>query len=310
MAVTPLTNPPVPANSNLTRGMYVWVTTNASQDPLNTDASQQNLINFCGTNGVNMIFLDIWNYLGGNNYTNAKASTLRKFLDLAHRSGVKVFALTGNTDWGLNHAWVMKNILYRLNHFNAMGATPTSSFVTAPQFDGVMYDVEYWTVPGTDNAANAAGFLDLMKATKKILGLGTLVGCFAGFYLKDTTNTRWTMNYNGKTAQDGEHIMDVADFTVVGTYRNHAANNGTDGPGQISLFQPWYEYASQSGINKSLLAGSETTNVSPAYITYFGATKSAMEAEHTLISATYSVSSNSVFWGQSVHSYDGWKVMP
>ena len=76
------------------------------------------------------------------------------------------------------------------------------------------------------------------------------------------------------------------------------------------MFQPWYEYASQSGVNKSLLAGSETTNVSPAYITYFGATKSAMEAEHTLISTTYSVGSNSVFWGQSIHSYDGWKVMP
>jgi hypothetical protein len=103
--------------------------------------------------------------------------------------------------------------------------------------------------------------------------------------------------------------MDTADLVAVGTYRNHAADNGQDGPGQISLFQPWYDYAEIEGRNFALLVGSETTNVSPSYITYYGMTKAAMETEHTAISSAFQVGTDAVFHGQCVHSYDGWKAM-
>ena len=57
------------------------------------------------------------------------------------------------------------------------------------------------------------------------------------------------------------------------------------------------------------MCGSETIDVSPAYVTYFGGTKATMEAEHTTISNLFRVTSNSTFVGQAVHSYDGWKAM-
>lgn len=301
MVVNPLSTPPVPANSNLGRGMFVWVTSTPSQDPLNTDASQQNLINFCGTQGANVVYLDIWQYLGGTNWTTAKLGKLQKFIDAAHKSGIRVYALTGNTDWGVNHSWVTKNIVYNLAFYQAEATSPTQ------KFDGVILDVEYWADGAQTPSIACPGLCDLMNMMRKNLDMP--VGCFAAFYLKDNTATRATFTYQGKTAQDGEFLMDNADFVVVGAYRDHANDNMTDGPGQISLFQPWYDYASQSGKNFILMCGSETTNVSPSYVTYFGTTKVAMEAEHTIISNTFRVGANSTFWGQCVHSYDGWKAM-
>lgn len=301
MVVNILSTPPVPPNSNLGRGMFVWVTTNSTQDPLNSDAKQNNLLNFCAAQGVNYIFLDMWNYIGSSNWTTTKLSNIRKFIDAAHRSGIKVWALAGNIDWGTNHSWVATNIVRNLLWFQ------NHTIESTKNFDGIMLDVEYWTDTNYDNSANCAGLCDLMRLFRTTLNIP--VGCFTGFFLKDNEGTRTSFTYNGKAAQDGEHLMDNSDLTVVGAYRNHANTNGTDGPGQIAFFQPWYDYASQSGLNLPLMCGSETINVSPSYVTYFGNTKTAMEAEHTLISNTFRVAANSTFIGQAIHSYDGWKAM-
>ena len=301
MVVNPLSTPPVPPNSNLGRGMFVWVTTNSSQDPLGTDQKQQALLNFCGTQGVNYVFLDMWNYLGASNWTSTKLTNLRKFIDASHKSGIKVWALAGNTDWGTNHSWVATNILKNLLWFQDQTIDSTKNF------DGIMFDAEYWTDEQLDAATNCAGLCDMMRLFRTTLNIP--VGCFTGFFLKDNDATRASFTYNGKSAQDGEHLMDNSDLTVVGAYRDHANDNGTDGPGQITFFQPWYDYASQSGKNFPLMCGSETIDITPSYVTYFGGTKTAMEAEHTTISNTFRVAGNSSFVGQCVHSYDGWKAM-
>lgn len=303
MAVNPLTNKPVPPNSNFARALWAWVTAQASQDPLDTDADQQALLSFCGTVGCNVIFMDIWRYLGGGNWTAAKLARMQLFVDAANRSGIRVMAMCGNVDWGQNHAWVMKNIVKAIVDYNAMAVKPSQ------QFDGVVYDVEYWTNETSyPPATHLPGLMDLVKATKRETNLE--VGLFAAFYLKDSTGSRALIDYCGKSAQDGEHMMDVCDFVVVGTYRNHAQDNGQDGPGQISLMQPWIDYAVTQGLNKGLYCGSETTDQTPAYITYFGKTKVQMEAEHALISNQFQVPEHSAFLGQAVHSYDGWKAMP
>lgn len=298
MAVTPLTNRPVPANSDPARALFAWLAT----DPLDTDTHQQNLINFCGTNGCDTIFLDVYGYLGGANWTAAKVTRMAQFLDLAHRSGVRVMAVAGNIDWGTNHAWVMKNVVNPIMAFNAEQTSPSKVF------DGFCLDIEYWTDPTNYPAStNLPGFCDLVKAIKAKTNL--LVGCFAAFYLKDNSATRATITYNGKTAQDGEHMMDACDFVVVGAYRNHAADNGTDGPGQETLAQPWFDYATQSGLNKLLYVGAETTNQSPAYITYFGGSKATMETQLALVSAQFKSTTNSSYSGICVNSYDGWKAL-
>ncbi len=295
MPVTALTNRPVPPNTNMARAMFAWVTATASQDPLDTDTDQQAMVNFCGTVGCNTIFLDMWLYLGGANWTATKRTRMAQFLDVAHRSGIKVFALCGNVDWGTNHQWVMKNIVEPFRAYQAI-CTKTSE-----QFDGMIFDVEYWQDEITyPPSTNLPGFCDLVVAVKRLINLP--VGCFAGFFLKDNDSTRPSISYNGKSAQDGEHLMDVCDFVVIGAYRDTAS-------AASPVFQPWYDYAIGQGRNLGLYCGSETINVSPASITYFGQTKSAMEAEHASISSTFKVATDAAFLGQCVHSYDGWKAM-
>lgn len=181
------------------------------------------------------------------------------------------------------------------------------------RFDGWSLDIEYWADPSQSAPVACPQLCDFVRAVKAITGLP--VGVFAGFYLKDNTGTRPTFSYRGKTAQDGEFMMDNADFVVVGAYRNHAADNGTDGPGQISLFQPWYDYAKQVGKDMGLYCASETQNQQPAYITYFGMTRTQMEAQHTLISAAFAPAGsvaapgNASFLGQAVDEYVSWAAM-
>lgn len=298
--VSPLTNRPVPPNSNFRRALFTWVTASSGQDPLDTDNDQQDLIDFCGDEGINVLFLDIWVYLGGSNWTNSKRDDMMKFIEAAHKSGIRVYALAGNVDWGVNHQWVMKNIVEPVVAFNS---------IVVEGFDGFILDVEYWTDEQNYPAStNLPGLCDLVKAIKAATNLE--VGLFSAFYLKDNSSTRANVSYNGKSAQDGEHMMDTADFVVVGAYRDHAEDGGSEsGPGQITLFQPWYDYAKTVGKNFGLYCGSETINTSPSYVTYYGSSKSAMETEHTKISDEFKVATNAVFLGQAIHSYDGLKAM-
>jgi len=296
MPVNPVT-PPVPQNSNFARAMYVYL----NPDPINNDNNTQTLLNFCRDNGVNTVFMDMWSYLGGANWTSTKLSRMQIFVDAAHKSGINVFAYAGNTDWPVNQQWVMKNIVQPIQKFNNLGVDASK------QFDGVHLDVEYWTDEQLDPAVYLPGLCDLGKAIRTVLNKP--VGCFAGFFLKDNTGTRPVVSYNGKSAQEGEHLMDVFDHVVVGAYRDHADDNGTDGPGQKTLFQPWYDYAKTMGKNFGLYCGSETMNLTPTYVTYFGQGKNFMETEHTKISQAFAVPSNAVFLGQAVHHYDTYKQM-
>lgn len=297
MAVNPVTVP-VPQNNNLARAMYVYL----NPDPIGTDINLQNLLNFSRDNGVNFWFLDIYTYLGGANWTPTKLTRMQLALEMAHKSGIRVYAYAGDVGWGQLQAWVMKNIIQPLKKFQDL------AIYEYHQFDGVHFDVEYWNDEVTyDPTVHLPGLCDLAKATRTFLSVP--VSCFAGWFLKDNTGTRPSISYNGKSAQDGEHMMDVFDNVVVGNYRDHANDNGTDGIGQISMFQPWYDYASQVGKNFGLFAASETINISPAYVTYFGQTKTAMEAEHTLISNAFRVETNATFLGQCVHEYNVYKGM-
>lgn len=301
MTTNPVT-PPVPANNNYARSIFVWGAT----DEITSDTNKQNLLNWCRDRGINTVFLDIWRFLGGSNWTTTNKDNVAEFIDAAHKSGIQVYALAGNVDWAVNQAWVSKNIIQPLAKYQAMHNTSFPKSL----FDGVIFDIEYWTDEGTyPPSTNLPGLCDLVRATRTRLNIP--VGVFSAFYLKDNTASRPDISYNGKSAQDGEHLMDVCDFVVVGAYRDTANFNfGNGQPGQIDLFQPWYDYASQSCKNYLLYCGLETINISPSYITYFGQTRTYMEGEQTTISNQFQVANNSVFLGAAIHDYSGHKAMP
>lgn len=298
MAVNPVT-PPVPQNNNVIRAVYNYL----NPDNIGTDAKLQAFLNFLSANGANLVFQDIYAWLGGANWSAANLAKMQKAVNYMHLSGIRVFAYAGNTDWGQNQQWVQKNIIYPLLKYQDLA--PSIPY----RFDGLHLDVEYWTDQAQQASVACPQLCDLARNAKKTLDIP--IGCFAAFYLKDNSGTRPSFSYQGKTAQDGEFLMDNFDQVVVGAYRNHAADNGTDGPGQISFFQPWYDYMNQAGKNVGLLCGSECQNIQPAYTTYFGMTRTQMEAQHALIASAFmpAPSIQSVFLGQAIDSYGAWAAM-
>lgn len=298
MTVNALSSPPSPQNSNMDRAMFVWVgTVGSANDPLSTDAKQNTLITFCGNNGVNVLFLDIWTYLGGGNWSAANRDTMKKFIAVCHASGIRVMALTGNSDWGHNLQWVGKNIIKRIAEFNSAGESVATTYEGA-WFDGVMYDVEYWTVGGYNAQAELPGFLDLMRSTKQVLGIP--VGCFSTQWLV-TSGAAQSCTYGGVTQLEGYHLMDVADHVAVACYNN-------SGSTQISMMQASMDYATGSVGKAGLWCGSET-GTGLGNQSYNGGTKATMETQHTLVSAQFAVTGSLSFRGQCIDAYASYSTM-
>ena len=295
---------PTPPNNNLDRAMFVWCgAAGSAGDPLATDVKQQNLLNFCASNGVNVLFLDIWGYLGGGNWSTAHYQSMTKFVHYAHASGIRVMALAGNTDWGQNQQWVMNNIVRHVAQYNAL-ADSASTTNDAAAFDGLMLDVEYWTVPGY-SAADPQGLCDLMKACKAILNVP--VGCFATQWLADPLSAALSFSYaGGPTQLEGLNLMECADFVAVGCYYNNSAQ-------QIATFQNWFNYASQSGRNSGLWCGSETGQGlgAQSYWTGSPGAKATMETAHSAISTSFTAApnTNASFRGQCVDAYASYSLM-
>lgn len=283
-----LLNRPTPLHNAYSRAMYVW-----GQEALTTDAAQQQLIDFCSQNGVTVLFLNTWLHLSRPHWTQTKVVQMRSFLDAAHRSGIQVHALVGDLGYGQAHEWVMLNIVEPIVAFNLMAAKPTE------RIDGFHFDIEYWQdavkyPPGI----HLPGICDLVKAIKTRARIP--VSLFAGFFLMGTG--RPMVSYDGKVADEGEHLVDVCDYLVIGSYRDTAQAQG-------DIFAPWYAYASQKGKNAGLYIGTETIQVDPPSITFFGATKATMEGQHAIVSRRFTTNQNSVFLGIAVHDYNGWRAL-
>jgi hypothetical protein len=279
--------------------MFCWL---SEGDFIATDTAQQNLLNFCGTNGINTLFLDFYNYLGAANWTSTKVTRVKQFIAVAHASGIRVYALCGNADWGTNQSWVLRNVIRRLEDFNLIADTGSSN--ASSGFDGIMFDVEYWTVGGYNASIEVPALCDLMRAVRRATHLP--VGLFATQWL--TSSGAQTVTYNGVTQEEGYHLMDNADFTAVACYSNN--NGGTDGAVQISQFQPWYDYAEDETRNYGLYCTSSTDVGLPLGLSYAGSTKSGMEQNHTTISNQFSASADSVFLGQAINAYGTYLLLP
>jgi hypothetical protein len=296
VTVNPLTTSPTPPNSNVDRALFVWGDTPGSPlDPIATDALQNALLSTCAANGVNLLYLDMWNYLGSSNWTLANRNTVKKFVSAANQSGIRVHALAGNVDWGHNLQWVGQHILRRVAEFNVEARSVSGASYEGAQFDGFMFDVEFYTIAGFDAQVEVPGLLDLMRSARQILGKS--VGCFATAWLINAPD----ITYNGETKSPGRHMMDVADHVAVGCY----ADNGD---AQIALFQPWFDYAAASPGSAGLWCGSEVALGSPDG--YRGQSRAAMEEQHTAISNAFALPSSLAFRGQCIDAYLPYSTMP
>ncbi len=273
------------------RSLFVWVTANATQDPLNSNVKQDALLATCVARNIQVIYLDMYNYLGSSNGSPEKTLAVQRFIGQAYINGISVYALAGNTDWTIpaTQGWVATNITQKIVDYN-------TASLPSQRFKGFLLDVEYWLDLGQNSTDAIAGYATLVGDMQVALGLP--IGCFAAAWLKDNVNSLPSVLYNVKTAQDGEHIMDFADFTVVGSYRDTAI-------AAIDLITAWNDYAILA--NRAIYAAAETSDVAPSYITFFGRTLTYMSAQLALIDVAFS--SNSQYKGIAIHDYDNYSVI-
>lgn len=301
MTITALSAPPTPPNANADRAMFVWINGAAgnASDPIKNDANIQSLLTFCGNNGVNLVYLDVYPYIGGGNWSPAQLARAVRYLKA---SGIRVYALCGNTDWAHNQQWVATNILRKIANYQTIQDGLTISGLSGTggaAFDGLIFDVEYWTVPAY-TSVEPIGLCDLMLAAKQYLDIP--VGCFATQWLADGTSAALTITYNGLTQLEGLHLMDHADFVAVACYFNNAT-------AQINTFTNWFNYASVTAANRNLglFCGSETQSGlgTSSYWTGSPGAKAAMETAHTAVSAAFTASPNTnmSFRGQCIDPY-------
>lgn len=304
MTVTAVTIP-VPPNGNESYSMFVWIpATGGSSDPMSSDTNMQALLNFCSSNGVNVLYLDMWVYLGGGNFSTAHAQTFQKFIHFAHASGIRVYALAGNNDWQHNQQWVFGNIVRNIAQYNAYCVN--NSTYPGGQFDGVVLDAEYWTQTGGYTATDVIGMCDLIKAMKVALKLP--VGFCPTVWLADPNSAALTVTYDGFTGLEGLALMTVADFCCVQDYYNNSAT-------QITEFQYWFNFASQTGLgyNFGLYCVSLTDSGfgSQSYWTGSSGAKATLTTAQAAISGAFTAApnTNAAFRGNCVEQYASYKNM-
>lgn len=301
MSVYPV-EPPAPPNSNLQRALFAWLANDGGVNDIpSTDTKVQSFLNHCNAQGINTVFLGFYSYLGGANWNATRLARMQFLIEKCHASGIRVFALSGDVGWGTNHKWVMTNVLLPLLRYQTLSSPEQ-------QFDGSILDVEYWTDEGTyPPSTNLPGLLDLVRkfrdALDKPCGLFSAFGMMGG---AGGVGTRTSISYRGKSAQDGEHMMDHADFVVIGCYYHNAT-------GMSDRFVSWYNYASaatDAGRNMGLYCGVETLDSVADTLSWWQEGIAAMESAMATFDATYFVVGNSVFLGHAVHDYEHHSTMP
>lgn len=295
---------PTPPNSNMDRAMFVWIPqVGGATDPFSSDANMNSLLSWCSSNGVNVLFVDIWVYLGGGNWSTAHAQTFQKFIHFAHASGIRVLALCGNTDWGHSQQWVQTNIVKNLAQYQSYCASNATN--TEGYFDGVILDAEYWTVGGY-TSTEVIGMCDLMNAMRSVLHMP--VGFAPTWWLTDPNSAALSVTYDGYTGLEGYHFMNNADFCVIQAYSNSATT-------QTSYMQNWFNFACQTGVSKNLglycASLTDTGNGSASYWTGSAGAKATMETAHTTISNNFTAApnTNASFRGQAIEQYSSYKNM-
>lgn len=296
---------PTPPNGNESYAMFVWVPqVGGSTDPMGSSTNQQNLLNFCSSNGVNVIFLDMYEYLGGGNFTTAHAQTYQEFIHYAHASGIRVFALAGNNNWQRDQQWVFGNIVKNIAQYNAY-CTNNSTY-TEGQFDGIIFDVEYWTQTGGYTSTDVLGLCDLIKAVQRVFKKP--VGCTMSAWQANSASSALTVTYDGYTGLEGQVVCTVADFVVVQDYYNNSTT-------QIGAFQCWFNFASQTGLgfNFGLYCASLTDSGygSQSYWTGVSGAKATLTSAQTAVSNAFTAApnTNACFRGNAVEQYSSYSQM-
>jgi len=287
-----------PHNYDLNRAMFVW-----NKNLVDESAEMDSLVAFCKNEDINCILLNMYNWLGFTNWDTSNVDNLQLLIRELKNEGIKVYAMAGNSDWGINQKWVKKNIITPIQMFNKIHPEEA--------FDGFLYDVEYFTLsPLPDLHEYIPSFCKLIETTKMQLQIP--VGCWIPWWsMSDGQDSPFDekIEYDGLLGYHGEHLLKTVDEAFIGSYSNVAETIGGQ-IGQIDQAKSFIEKANEFyQCRKFVWVCAETKNITPSWITYFGKTKSQMEIEFTKISVEFNDPKGDSYAGMAIHCYESYKDM-
>lgn len=277
---------PVQARSDSVKAMWVWdfyVSVHASE-------RREELIRFSLRNDINVLFV-------GTRRTLPKHQPeYAALIELAHRSGIRVFALAGEAAWALkeNHPAALEHIR-EVSDFN--------SRYPATAFDGVQLDIEPYTLPEFSQDMDAIGsqMLHLLQDVDRIFPAELELNAAIPFWYAGGVEPK-IVAFDGASKPLSHHILDLVDSVSIMAYRDRADR-------QIQVSANDIEYAGRVG--KTAYVGAETLPPDgeriPERITYYGKKTGYMNVQLEAIRAHYA--DNPGFGGIAVHSYDSYREM-
>lgn len=288
-------------------GTWVW-----DSPMVSSLAYEQSVIATAVANHMTALYVTIDDYLtinalpDGPTKESKKAAyteALRSFVELAHKSGLAVDVVAGWRDWAEDPTYAKGNII--IGYALAYNAAHTDK-VRALQFD-----VEPYLLPTYEqNKAKILGnFVAFVDASAKKLGTDSLGFSIVIPHFYDDAQA-WTpsFSYGGQTTYAFNHLLRIMDTRpnsriIIMAYRNLAM--GDDG--SIKLASVEVSEASTGTHSTKIVVAQETGNVQPAYVTYYGTSKTQYFGQVKSITDAFSSSRN--FGGIAVHYIDPFMLL-
>lgn len=291
------------------KGMWVWsfpsqMNTVAGNDQLKAIASQ----------GFNVIYVTIDDYIDiaalpdGTTKNTQKAAyfaNVAKLVRSANALGIVVDLEGGWRDWAYpENRWKGFALLDAAKEYNL--AYPDA------KIRAFQYDVEPYILPEyeTNKAAVLTQFVEFIDQSASRLVGSDVQFSMAIPHFYDSAQA-WTpsISYGGTTAHTFTHLLRILEkkpgsMILLMSYRDFF--EGANGTKEIA--QAEIQEASSGKYSTLVIVGQETGNVDPAFVTFYGSTKTVVLNMLSTISSSFDSYSN--YGGTATHYIDSYLAMP
>ncbi|MCK9419502.1 MAG: hypothetical protein M0R70_09015 [Nitrospirae bacterium] len=291
----------VPGHSAVAAPRAVWIWEEDAFRMLDKEEALRDVETFLDRQHISTMYLYADEYNGRNILVN-EPRKYRKLIASAHARGFKVFALLGSAYLRTQEYILPEKRAAAVRMFGLVIEFNKNTPDASSRFDGVNIDIEPYLLDDWASARPLRGrqYLDLsaeFMRMKAAAGSSLLVGPAMPFWFDGIEDVEW----NGQRRKLNECVQDIYDYVAIMDYRNFA-----EGPdGLVSHAQDELDYADK--INKKVMIGVETLQITPAKVTFFG--KGAQYFEAQLELAESAMTRHRSFGGFVVHHLQSYRVL-
>lgn len=288
----------------------IWVWNFPSQ--MNTTAGFAQLQQLASY-GMNVVYITVDDYIDiaslpdGATKNTQKAAyflNLSKVVQKANSLGMAVDLEGGWRDWAYtSNRWKGFALIDMAKEYNA---TYPNAKIRAFQ-----YDVEPYLLPEyeTNKATVLAQYVEFIdQSATKLAGSDVKFSVVIPHFYDDRQAWTPSFSYGGVNTYAFNHLLRIMEktpggFILLMSYRDFfSGSNGTQEISQVEI-----QEASAGHYSTQIIVGQETGNVDPAFVTFYGSTKTVVLNMLSTISSSFGTYSN--YGGNAVHYMDSFLAM-